>query len=94
MDGGGCPTCSRCLPIETKVTPLAWTLSTLGQTKHETSKGHSRGEVNLDSIDTNELLKQYRHLQVGDKKEYEIDASRGRAACSNKEFDSWLGFVC
>ena len=58
--------CSRCLVIETKVTPLAWTLSTLGQTNHDSVKeGRSlRSEMNLHSMNTNELLKQYRHLQV------------------------------
>lgn len=60
-------TCSRCLAIETNVTPLAWTLSTLGQTNHDSVKeGRSlRSEMNLHSTDTNELLKQYRYLQVG-----------------------------
>ena len=58
-------TCSRCLPIETNVTPLAWTLSTLGQTNHEVVKEtRSHGEVSIDLTDTTDLLKQYRILQV------------------------------
>lgn len=58
-------TCSRCLPIETNVTPLAWTLSTLGQTNHELAKeSRSHSDVNIDTFDTNEMLKQYRILQV------------------------------
>lgn len=58
-------TCSRCLPIETNVTPLAWTLSTLGQTHQESAReGRSHGEATIDLTDTTDLLKQYRILQV------------------------------
>ena len=34
-EGGSC---SRCLQVQTSVTPLAWTLSTLRQTAHESSR--------------------------------------------------------
>ena len=59
-------TCSRCLPIETSVTPKAWTLSILSQIKHDTSTVpiSSRNEMIINSNDTNELLKQYHSLQV------------------------------
>lgn len=61
-------TCSRCLPIETSVTPKAWTLSTLSQIRYDSTDIHvsSRNEMNINSSDTNELLKQYHALQVFD----------------------------
>ena len=62
-EGGSC---SRCLPVQTSVTPLAWTLSTLRQTAHESSRfTHSiRAEGLCDVMNTTELLRQYRLLQV------------------------------
>lgn len=58
--------CSRCLAVETCVTPLAWTLSTLRQTSHESPRPlrSSRNENNSEATSTSELLRQYRILQV------------------------------
>jgi hypothetical protein len=61
--------CSHCLPIQTKLTPQAWTLSTLRQTSGLDSKlnlNHSlsRSDSTLDGMNTSELLKQYHLLKV------------------------------
>ena len=70
-EGGSC---SRSLQVQTSVTPLAWTLSTLRQTAHESSRfTHSmRVEGLCDVMNTTELLRQYRLLQVlnGDEVEW------------------------
>ena len=61
--------CSRCLAVETCVSPLAWTLSTLRQTSHESPRPlrSSRSENNSEATSTSELLRQYRVLQVREK---------------------------
>lgn len=59
--------CSRCMSIQTSVTPLAWTLSTLRQTTQDSPRfsRFSRSESTNDAMNTSELLRQYRTLQVG-----------------------------
>lgn len=61
--------CSRCVPVQTTVTPLAWTLSTLRQTLSALSDARSRPVWEAgDTLGTTELLRQYRALQVGGEK--------------------------
>lgn len=57
--------CSRCLPLKTGVDVLAWTLSTLRQTVHESDQvlRSTRGE-RMDAMNTSEILHRYRDLQV------------------------------
>ena len=61
--------CSRCMSIQTSVTPLAWTLSTLRQTTQDSPKfaKFARSESTNDAMNTSELLRQYRTLQVNSK---------------------------
>ena len=57
--------CSRCLPLKTGVDVLAWTLSTLRQTIHESDQvlRSTRGD-RVETMNTSELLHRYRDLQV------------------------------
>lgn len=57
--------CSRCLPLKTEVDVLAWTLSTLRQTVHESDQSlRSTRSERMDAMNTSEILHRYRDLQV------------------------------
>ena len=65
---GSILSCSRCLPITKDLSPLQWTLSTLNQTKHDSSSSSSiltfSTELNIHTNDLDKLQKQYHILQV------------------------------
>lgn len=84
--------CSRCVPIQTTVTPLEWTLSTLRQTLSALSDARSRPLWEAgDTLGTTELLRQYRALQVGGKKGLEVVSRGERSAESDQKSDPRMG---
>ena len=81
--------CSRCVPVQTTVTPLAWTLSTLRQTLSD-ARSRPAWEAG-DTLGTTELLRQYRALQVGAGRAWNVVPRGERAAESDQKPDPRVG---